>query len=125
VQVAAAAVVPSAMLGMLGLTGLLLLLDQQTSAPLVQFYDDHISWTITLLPLLYSPALAVLPSMLLGMPGKRPRGDSLKTATNRCSRNKLAGAARLHSSQDCSAAAPRWWRPTMMASTCGGLRISS
>jgi len=53
---------PSALGGMLGLTGLLMVFGPRASDEMVQFYDRHLSWTSKMLPLFYVPALAVLPA---------------------------------------------------------------
>lgn len=61
---------PSALGGMLGLTGLLMVFGPRASDEMVRFYDSHLAWTSQLLPLSYVPALAVLPVLLHGMPGE-------------------------------------------------------
>ena len=61
---------PSALGGMLGLTGLLMVFGPKAGDEMVAFYDKHLSWTSQLLPLFYVPALAVLPALMNGMPGQ-------------------------------------------------------
>lgn len=56
----------------MGLTGLLMVFGPRAGDEMVQLYDRHLSWTSKLLPLFYVPALAVLPALLDGMPGKPP-----------------------------------------------------
>ena len=61
---------PSALGGMLGQTGLLMVFGPRASDEMVRFYDNHLAWTSQLLPLFYVPALAVLPVLMHGMPGE-------------------------------------------------------
>lgn len=61
---------PSALGGMLGLTGLLMVFGPRAGNEMVAWYDKHLAWTSQLLPLFYVPALAVLPVLMHGMPGK-------------------------------------------------------
>lgn len=61
---------PSALGGMLGLTGLLMLFGPRAGDEMVKWYDTHLGWTSQLLPLFYVPALAVLPVFMHGMPGE-------------------------------------------------------
>jgi hypothetical protein len=61
---------PSALGGMLGLVGLLMAVGPRAGDQMVAWYDRHLAWTSQLLPLFYVPALAVLPVLMHGMPGK-------------------------------------------------------
>lgn len=60
---------PSALGGMLGLCGLLMVFGPRAGDEMVAYYDKHLAWTSQLLPLFYVPALAVLPVLMHGMPG--------------------------------------------------------
>jgi hypothetical protein len=55
---------------MLGLAGLLMVFGPRAGDEMVAWYDRHLAWTSQLLPLFYVPALAVLPVLMHGMPGK-------------------------------------------------------
>lgn len=61
---------PSALGGMLSLTGLLVLVGPRAGDEMVVWYDRHLGWTSKLLPLFFVPALAVLPVLMHGMPSK-------------------------------------------------------
>jgi hypothetical protein len=69
VSLQAGIAMPSALGGMLGLSGLLMLFGPRAGGEMVHFYDTHLAWTSQLLPLFYVPALAVLPVLMHGMPG--------------------------------------------------------
>lgn len=57
---------PGALAGMLGTTVVLLALGKQRAEPLLQYYEQYLSWTVAVWPLLYVPVLATIPTLLHG-----------------------------------------------------------
>ena len=58
---------PSAMTGMLGVAGLLFIMGEGAASKVVSFWEQHLSWTVRALPLLCTPAIAMLPALLEGL----------------------------------------------------------